>query len=397
MTKSSDLNIYVDIFNMLDGVALEGGYFYGKLRLSNEVLTKLRSLENAELTTGSCEIFKGENKITEKTFDAIDERLFSEDISARIDLIASHFSEGYVICSNWDQLLSYEEYIKNSVQNIFLTDCKSHFQPESSDHRFKNYLKVQNVYGLVKKLIHEQESGSNTIYYDRPLRIEFTLSHASLDSQIEIEALSNLLNKDLHKEAIKCLITKELVLLLKDVELKKRFDNLIVNLNSLVSNVLLSYQSYVDNYSFDKVRREYQEKKTEYVKKINDVFDTAATKLLSIPAALWFATANIKLASFGEIGFVKNIVILISSLILTILLILNTHGQFSILRSLKKEYTDVFDRLMSKFEGESTDIEKMKSDLDSKDTQVCIKLWIAIISSILLFIFTLLIFIYSIQ
>lgn len=395
MSQPTVLDTYVDIFRLLSDAELKDGYFFGKIKLNEKIVADLKVLEQTNHSTGSCEIFKNNSKISDKNFDVLSEQFFEDDITTRIDLLASNFSEEYIICDNWNTLLAYEKNIKKCVQNIFFTDYKIYLRSDSSDSRYKNYLKLHKVYDLVKQLMHEPDTDSNTIYYERPVRLGFTLPETALDSAIEIDALNNLLDKDLHKEAIKCLISKEIVLLLKDIDLKKRFEHLILNLNPLVSNVLLSYQSYVENYSFDKVRREYQEKKTEYVKKINDVFDTTATKLLSVPAGLWFATSNIKPAEFGNIDYIKNVIILISSVILTVLLVLNIHGQFSILNSLKKEYTNVFERLKSKFENEESEIGDLQRDLNSKDFQVSVKLWIAIISTFLLFAFTLWIFVYS--
>lgn len=102
-------------------------------------------------------------------------------------------------------------------------------------------------------------------------------------------------------------------------------------MSSLIFNVLLSYQSYVKSYTFDKVRKEYLEKRTEYISKNHSVFDTMATNLLSLPAGIWFATTQINIMemnALNDIVFYKNLVVFITIILLCALLILNLGLQF---------------------------------------------------------------------
>ncbi|AGU59021.1 hypothetical protein N175_13855 [Vibrio anguillarum M3] len=68
--------------------------------------------------------------------------------------------------------------------------------------------------------------------------------------------------------------------------------HLVNNFNAFTSKLLVSYEQYVRNYSFDKVRKEYREKATEYIDKVNKVFDEVATKTFSIRLGVWFATSQ---------------------------------------------------------------------------------------------------------
>ena len=156
-------------------------------------------------------------------------------------------------------------------------------------------------------------------------------------------------------------------------------------MDSLVSNVLLSYQSYVENYTFDKVRKEYLEKRTEYVSKIHGVFDNIATKLLSLPAGIWFATTQIKEIEIGGLetmAFAKNVSVIVTVSVLAVLLIFNLFGQFSTISTMSKEYRGVFNALAKTYEDEAPEIGKAKSDIESAQTQVEIKLYIAICATL---------------
>jgi hypothetical protein len=175
MSQPTVLETYVNIFRLLSDAELKDGYFYGKIKLNEAIVADLKVLEQANHSTGSCEIFKNNTKVSDKNFDALSEIFFAEDITARIDLIASHISEEYIICDNWNTLLAYEKNIKKCVQNIFFSDCENFLCSGSSDFRYMNYLKLHKVYDLVKQLMHEPDTDSNTIYYERPVKLDFTL------------------------------------------------------------------------------------------------------------------------------------------------------------------------------------------------------------------------------
>jgi len=222
------------------------------------------------------------------------------------------------------------------------------------------------------------------------------LVEADLDYAIDVDALEKLLNKDLHQEAINCLICKELVSFLKDIHVKERFSYLIKHMSSLISNVLLSYQSYVESYTFDKVRKEYLEKRTAYISKIHDVFDAIATKLLTLPAGIWFATSQINQLNveyINDIAFYKNIAVLVTVALLAILMLLNLIGKFTMLDFQKKEYSDIFAELLKSFKDEAININSAKIDIDNEDAKVRSKLRYSIFATVALCALTFSIFI----
>ncbi|MDR8310561.1 hypothetical protein FPK86_22875, partial [Acinetobacter baumannii] len=86
--------------------------------------------------------------------------------------------------------------------------------------------------------------------------------------------------------------------------------------------------SYVEDYTFDKVRKEYKEKKTEYIKKLNDTFDSVATKMFAIPAGIWFATAQMTtMKTVSSFIYTKNFIVLMTVLSMIFIMILNVYGQ----------------------------------------------------------------------
>lgn len=172
------------------------------------------------------------------------------------------------------------------------------------------------------------------------------------------------------------------------------FIHIINNLNPLIHNINHSYQSYVDNYSFDKVRKEYLEKRTEYIKKMNDSFDSVATKMLAIPVGIWFAIAQIQQVNH-PVNATKNVIVMITITFMVALLIMNIWGQRNTLVSMIKEYNSIFSALSSKFEDEAVKILSVKEELDHNALIVKLKMYFSISSALVLLIITLLLFIES--
>ncbi|AZC07316.1 hypothetical protein DKE48_001310 [Acinetobacter nosocomialis] len=218
-----------------------------------------------------------------------------------------------------------------------------------------------------------------------------------MDYSIDTTALENLRKRDLHQEAIINLMCKEVVSFVKNIDEKQRVSYLVQNFNALISNILLSYQTYTENYSFDKVRKEYLEKRTEYVKKMNEAFDSVAVKMLAIPAAIWFAIAQIKPINSSSplTDFSKNYIVLITVSVIVAILVLNIWGHRNSLVTMVKEYQDIFKNLSSKFEDETIKILSIKEELDRNAFSVILKMYFSIFSAIVLLMITLFLFVQS--
>jgi len=379
------LNAYAEVFAALDKKELQDGEFKGWLCLTPKLKDKLELLADAGLTTGSYDFNKGGKPFSSANLSQLKPAHFESNIRFHVELTAQEIKSDYAICSEWNELLANELRVKSPVKYIYFTKAMTLLTPESEDEKYVNYLNVHKAYEFVKDLAESTEGGDSTIFYERPLNFEFVLKESDLTHSIDLDALKKLLNKDLHKEAITCLMCRELVSFLKDNTLRNRFSYLIQHMDSLVSNVLLSYQSYVENYTFDKVRKEYLEKRTEYVSKIHGVFDNIATKLLSLPAGIWFATTQMKEIEIGGLetmAFAKNVSVIATVSVLAVLLIFNLFGQFSTISTMSKEYRGVFDALAKTYEDEALEIGKARSDIESAQTQVEIKLYVAIVATL---------------
>lgn len=396
MNKNT-LTIYAKLFSSLEGreASHTDDVFWGNVTLSNDTADQLNTLHNERLCSGVIDVYQNGALITSIEISQIEPKHYG--LSCKVELSATHINSEYFICTNWDKLLKYPQYVQNSVKAVFFTDEGLLLTADSEDEKFKNYLKISQVCNLIDEVSLEPASPTSprVIVFERDISIKYTVKQADLEHEISIKALDALMQKDLHHEAKTALVRQALVEFLKDISTSIRFGYLISHFNAFSSNLLLSYQGYVENYTFDKVRKEYQEKKTEYITRVNDVFSDVSTKLLSIPAGLWLAVYQIQDANLGGLTFYKNIITLCISGLLTVFVIFSLLGQFSVLNSLGTEYKGLFKRLKSEYEDESVQIEGALTDIKNSSFWVYLKLGTSILGSLLMFFIVLALMIYS--
>lgn len=126
----------------------------------------------------------------------------------------------------------------------------------------------------------------------------------------------------------KLLFINELMEFLSNVTEENRFVYLLQNFNEYYSKSIDSFQYYIRNFSYNKLKSELDNAILDYSKKIQSVINDAQSKLIAIPAAFVLAAANIE---FDNILSMKNIAILISLYIFALLIGIFLNNQSSVL------------------------------------------------------------------
>ena len=178
-------DVYSIVFNRLQNKVFGADTVTGWLQRDAQMLTFLSKLENAELTDGgSYEYTKANKPLGEKALEFIDEKFFAEDVLFKVELHRKKIHSRFVVCNNWNELLAYEECVKKPVNSVFLIEANEVFDANSGSEKFINYQNVSKVFTLIHNLAKETEGGDRTIFYERPLAFEFTLSESDLDHPI---------------------------------------------------------------------------------------------------------------------------------------------------------------------------------------------------------------------
>lgn len=369
--------IYGNIFLSITNIQASDDCFVGWSHINQDLLRNLKDLSKHGLTYESLDYkINGVQRPSGLLLERINYTHFSEEYLFEIKLIKSNTPTSLecVVCPSWNELLKYNVYIKKSVKSIFFTNTKEYIDIYSDCKKYKNYMALSELYNFVNFLSKESNGDNGGIFYNRNYKFDFKASEDDLIHEIDVDSLKKFQTKDMHREAIINIMCKEVVTLIKDHDEKSRFSYLIRSLNPLITNINHSYQSYVEDYAFDKVRKEYNEKKTEYIKQINDTFDSIVTKMVAVPAGIWFATAQIsplpslkdKLTNNYDYLLTKNLVVLLAVLLMVAILALNILAQRNTLKQLKSEYNEVFENLKDKFAEERNKLSDVIKDIDKR-------------------------------
>jgi hypothetical protein len=382
------LKEYADIFALMSKVELrDSSTLVGMVEISVDNIDKLNRLVAVGLCSAGIDIYRdGVLKATKQLPDFKFEEQYTE-FYLQVELTAEKIHDKFFICKDWDTLLSYPQYMLEPVTAVFIINDNKLYSEEMPPPKFKRYQHIAKVCQLIKQVSNDITSSQEyLIVFGQSLNINFQVDSTVLEHDIDPEPLEELLTADLHKEAKTALVREALVSFLKQQDQQYRFTHLLTHFNAFSTQLLASYEQYVSNYSFDKVRREYQEKKTEYIVKINKIFDEVATKTFAIPAGVWLAASQIQVAQVNTLGFYKNITFIIIVLVLGIIVCLNLFGQFSSLKALKGEYIPLFKRLENEVGSDMDDFEKSRTELSGRFEVVWWKLASSVIITVVLFI-----------
>ncbi|HHI5036455.1 TPA: hypothetical protein ACVU5K_002367 [Vibrio parahaemolyticus] len=372
------LKLYKSIRELITDEVVDGNDVSGFVDFNANIVEKLKQLNEAELCSASIVLYKDDIRKLDLTVnDVITEKHYSACNRAKIELSKqSTQNKEHFICSTWADLLNYTDYLLKPVKAVYISDLNEIFSKESNDDKFLAYLNVSKVCNLVKDVAHTNKGNIYTILCGQPLDITLAVDDTVLNAEIDIGFYDELLGKDQHQEAMNSLVREALYNLLSDLDAKSRLSHLVNHFNAFTSKLLVSYEQYVRNYSFDKVRKEYREKATEYIDKVNKVFDEVATKTFSIPLGVWFATSQMQpTVSIESLQFFKNLSYCVMVLFLVAVVCWNLLGQFATLSATETEYKDLFKRLGDELESEQkSELTQLEGELDTRKLRVWLKL-----------------------
>jgi hypothetical protein len=384
MAHSDAIKTYSVVFELLANRELnDDDNFCGFVVLNHKVVEHLNTLVEYKLCDTSVDLFEGDSIQTSIGIEELRHEHFA--FKCKVALSAQWEKSGYYIGPNWTLLLKSATRILNPIKQAFFTDSNELTTNESL--HYKNYLKLSSICEFIDEVaLPTSDTNVRTIIFGRDINIIYMLKESDLDHTLSTEAIERLLHKDLHHEAKIALVREALVKFLKDKGTNQRFGYLISNFNAFSSELLLSYQGYVEQYTFDKVRKEYQEKRTEYIQKVNEAYSDIGARVLAIPAGLWLAVFKLEEATIGSFGFVKNIIILTLCILCMCYAIFNFSAQFSILESIKDEYQSLFERLANEHEDESENIISAKVHIDINANWTWWKLTLSNFATVVIFI-----------
>lgn len=199
--------------------------------------------------------------------------------------------------------------------------------------------------------------------HNEKLEIPALFSQSDLRRILKLDEFRDTLVSSKDSDKRKIFLKSALIDLLRNIPREGRLAYLIANFGLLQEKYEMNYQIYLADFSFEKLKSEFEKEKVEYVGKLNKVMVDIQDKVILIPVAYILIGTQFEKSSDGLT--IKNVFILISSLIFGYLiyhLIVNQisslksiHSSISSLRTrLQTEYSEIFCKIKPHFDDLSS-------------------------------------------
>lgn len=283
----------------------------------------------------------------------------------------------HVVYRSLDALIGRGNFLIQAPTACYLINEDSLLPEEPGSDRVQNYLRVVRLADILcKQADHVDQTGGTprlVFLHKASLTVPISYGADDLDQPFQVsEALESLLGSDEHKEQKRSILKATLYdRLANEADPDQRFRRLLRNLNDLAREFRERYQLFVCEFDFEEVREELEEKRRDYLTRLNATFHDVGGKLLSVPVAFYIAVT--KMAPLPGIGspfetLVLNTVVALAVLIvgLYIWMLLNSYRHT--LDTTGEEYRALLGRWQShlKFAEQKEEVEQTRQTLDKR-------------------------------
>jgi len=279
-------------------------------------------------------------------------------------------TQGLNVYWDWEDLLAYKPNITAVPDNFLIISEKIVYPTEPTSNKTKHYKEIctllnllisnaDHTNNLTKKIINDV-----VFLHKSRLEIPIAYNQKCLGEGLDgISIIVALFKDQSHIEQKSSILKETLYSLLINVSKKDRLQYLLNNFGDFSKRLNENYQLFVSEFSFDDVRKEYEEKKRDYLTKLNDVFSSAQTKMLGVPIAL--ALASLKLSAIVDnITFWTNFFLALSITIYSVMMFMLITNQKHTLKALKNEYESQMARLKHQYADQYEQVKEILTDLN---------------------------------
>lgn len=289
---------------------------------------------------------------------------------------------------SWKDMLRIKKHLINPPQHYYLIIHDVSSKDESNTH-VNHYKKISSFLNLLiqhSELPEHSNKGVNDIVFLHKNRLDISPSYCESDLEFELDGfsiLNSLLSSDEHKEQKSRMFKEALNNILVNIDRKNRLRYLLQNFASFSASFADNYNLFVSDFSFDKVREEYEEEKRKYISSLNESFSSVQTQMLGVPISL--AVASFKFEPFTDTKLIiSNIIIMMAIGLYCFFTYALIDNQHNTLDALRDEYKSHFGRLESQYNQQYEKIKDAHIQLNNRyDKQ---KRWLATFKFIIIMI-----------
>ncbi|MDC7714602.1 hypothetical protein PQU96_10775 [Vogesella sp. LYT5W] len=244
-------------------------------------------------------------------------------------------------------------------------DCLCEGDAPALAQSVQHYLAAAKLYSLLGQAADHQGgvgSAKSLIFLHKEkieLAPEYTISDLrELPGIVGFQ--SDFIESTTHKEQKKTIV-KTVLLEMFAGRGRVPFAELLVQFRDFMEKVHASYQLYVSEFSFQKVKELIEKEKLDATIKLNKVFSDIQNQLLAVPAALILAGGQME-NSHDWTG--KNVLIWLGVLVFAILMTLLVRNQRHTLHAVKQEIDQQWEQIRGKYHSVAERFQESYKQLD---------------------------------
>lgn len=272
------------------------------------------------------------------------------DESVKRGTIEYQFPPGLFI--NIDELLISPSRRLSPPEQFFIVDGGCYYKNGEGKFldKVKNYLIATQLASALMSIAdyHGGIGSAKTIIFLGKEKLEISIDYSVSDLSFNIdlsEFTSTYLDSEIHREQKKTIIKTVLFEMFSGRENIPLYC-LLNQFNDFIKKIHASYQLYVAEFSFEKVKEQIEKEKLEATIKLNKVFSDVQNQLLAVPAALILAGGQM----VQDNGWnSKNISLWLGVVILSMFMAMLIRNQRNTLQAVKKEIDQQWLQLEGKY------------------------------------------------
>lgn len=290
-----------------------------------------------------------------------DSRSWSIGDNVQLNVASPRIGLG-VLCSSFEEYISFPSFQLKEKNNFFLRDCVFFSKSVVAPSVVVKYREILRFLDVLKNCAHYFDERAGSLVYYKDCKFEIPISYAydlveGFDSAALVE-LELLMSGKLHETQKRRLLAETVMDISVGVLLEERFSNLIKCIRELSSKAQVGYDLFSTDFTYEKAKEEVHSFKLETTARLHKVISDIQTQVLGVPLGTFVALSQIKKANHLGSQFAVNLVILFGCIVFSVLLAGLLFNQYLTLKTIeadvdrqRKVFVERFRAMPEAYEG----------------------------------------------
>ena len=281
----------------------------------------------------------------------------------KIDFIISELKKiGYYInlaefiCENRFEIPEKDYYIKS-----ISFDSKTNVENEEIN-KYKSITNLINQLTIVSKFRIDEYIKTICLIQDNSF-LELEIDNIVYEELLEaknIDFINQYISDITSYKEKKSIFIKELINFLSNKNKRERFNELILYFEEFYEKCNTSFEYYLSNFSFNKIKLELDNAVLDYSKNIRSIINDSQSKLIAIPAAFILGASQM---DYTNPFTLKNIIIVISAFLFSYIIfvfIKNQKNAIEIIKDNLTNYKSIYERSKANQLEDEVELQNLK-------------------------------------